>query len=168
MTLARQFAIALAIAVLYPALVHWSVRAVYPYPDRPSESGTFVYAYSMPNSVQEVRAIEAKMRAEAERRWEEARRQDALYDKLTLPFRHALIQVASPLGLVAIVLGSYLTLHAIGTGLIVGGFASIANAYWGYWAHLDDWSRSVALLGGFCLLIFVAYRQVVSARSQPG
>jgi hypothetical protein len=57
--------------------------------------------------------------------------------------------VAVPLGLIALVVGAFLSLPAIGTRLMVGGLFSVCDGYFNYWSQLADvlkfgfsWSRS--------------------------
>jgi hypothetical protein len=68
--------------------------------------------------------------------------------------------LATPLGVAAILIGAFLSIYAAGTGLIVGGMASVAFGYFGYWQHLDDRVRFVSLLASFAILRFVSYRRM--------
>jgi len=157
----RQFAIIFGIAILYPTLVYYSVRAYQPLPE-------FQYSYRItarlaPTTPEGWKAWEEENRAEEKKHQEEL---DTI-DKATQPFFRALILVATPLGIAAIFIGSYLKFHSIGAGLILGSIISVTNAYWGYWSHLEDWVRLVSLLFGCCILGFVGYRQFVTVRNNP-
>ena len=157
----RQFAIVFGIAILYPTLVYYSVRAYQPVPE-------FQYSYRItarlaPTTPEGWKVWEEENRAFEKKRQEEL---DAV-DKATQPFYRALIFIGTSLGLAAILVGLLLKSHTVGVGLILGGTVSIANAYSGYWDHLDDRIRYVSLLLGFCLLVFLAYRLFHMARNNP-
>jgi len=62
------------------------------------------------------------------------------------------------LGIGAIFAGAVIGIHFIGTGLILGGVASIAFGYWSYWGFLKDWMRFASLLVGFVMLLIVGIR----------
>jgi hypothetical protein len=158
---ARQFAIALSIATLYPALIFYGVRTYCPFPE--PQYHVVVTARITPTTPEGWRAWEEEDRANEKRRNEEL----AALRKAAEPFFRTLIFVATPLGLAAIFIGSYLRNHAVGAGLVLGGMITVANGYWGYWNHLDNWVRWVSLLLGFCILVFVGYRQFVLARNSP-
>jgi hypothetical protein len=149
----RQFAIIFGIAILYPTLVYYSVRAYQPLPE-------FQYSYR-------ITARLAPTTPEGWKAWEEENRAEEKKHQANQPFFRALILVATPLGIAAIFIGSYLKFHSIGTGLILGGIISVTSAYWDYWSHLEDWVRLVSLLFGCCILGFVGYRQFVTVRNNP-
>ena len=60
--------------------------------------------------------------------------------------------------------GSYVKIASIGTGLIFGGMITVADGYAGYWNHLDGWARFVALLIALGVAIFVVHRRLVATR----
>jgi hypothetical protein len=147
--------------MLYPTLVYYSVRAYQPLPE-------FQYSYRItarlaPTTPEGWKAWEEENRAEEKKHQEDL---DTI-DKATQPFFRAFILVATPLGIAAMLIGSYLKFRSVGTGLVLGGIISVTNAYSDYWNHLDDWLRYVSLILGLCLLIFIGYRQFIAARSNP-
>jgi len=159
---ARQFAIILSIAILYPALVFYGVGTFQPLPAF-KQSGYVVIVRKAPSTPAEWKAEEEEYRALVKKRQEERDAQD----KATQPFYRALIRIATPLAIAMIFVGSYLKFHSVGAGLVFGAVVSVTNAYWNYWAHLDDWIRYLSLLLGPCLLVFIGYRQFVIARNNP-
>jgi hypothetical protein len=161
MMLARQFAIAMSIAILFPMAVYYGVSTIHPYPE--FHYGYRVTARLAPTTPEGWKAWDEENQVEKKRQKE---RQDAI-DKATQPFFRALIFVATPLGIAAILVGSYLRIVSIGTGFIFGGIVIVANGYRGYWNHLDDWVRFVSLFLGLCILVFVGYRQFLMARNTP-
>jgi hypothetical protein len=157
----RQFVIIFGIAMLYPVLVYYAVNAYQPFPK--FEYTVHASVRITPTTPEGWKAWEEENRAFEKKRQEEL---DAI-DKATQPFYRALILIGTPLGLVVILLGLLLKSHTVGVGLILGGIVSIANAYSGYWDHLDDRIRYVSLLLGFCLLIFLGYRLFGGAPNNP-
>jgi uncharacterized membrane protein YphA (DoxX/SURF4 family) len=89
---------------------------------------------------------------------EQRQRQEA-YSDAAREFARILVIVSTPLGLAAILIGTYLTFLSVGTGLIFGGIFTVAWGYWAYWSYLDDWIRFVSLLAGFAILLFVGIRR---------
>ena len=89
---------------------------------------------------------------------QQKQRQDA-YAEAAKRFARALVIVATPLGIAAILIGAYSSFPAVGTGLIVGGILSVGWGYFSYWSYLDDWIRFVSLLAGFAVLLFVGVKR---------
>jgi hypothetical protein len=157
----RQFAIIFGIALLYPVLVYYAVNAYQPFPK--FEYTVYASVRIAPTTPEGWKAWEAENRAFEKKRQEEL---DAV-DRATQPFYRALIFIGTSLGLAAILVGLLLKSQTIGVGLVLGGAVSIANAYSGYWNHLDDRVRYVSLLLGFCLLVLLAYRLFRMAQNNP-
>ncbi len=143
--LARQIAIGFGIAVIFPLLVYYGVSSFHPAPRTQDFFG---------NSTS-VAATQTQRDA---------------YNAAEKEFSHILIFVATPLGIAAILIGSYMGmgLYSIGTGLIFGGIITVGMGYAHHWAYLEDWIRFVSLLAGFAILIFVGYRQFGVTRTSPG
>lgn len=150
--LARQIVIGFGIAAIFPLLVFYGVSTFYPAPKYPTD-GT---------SECMMRAVTPDQRAEC------AQNQRATLDAYTAAakeFSWRLVIAATPLGVLAILIGAYLTPYTIGTGLIAGGIFTITYGYWGYWQYVADWARLVSLLVGFLILLFLGYRGVAAIRS---
>jgi hypothetical protein len=148
----HHLVIAFLIAALYPLLVFESVRAYHPF-QRPQFQ--VVASLSLgPSTPEELKAQEERYRA-GQKRLQEIRAAAAQAESL---FYRALILVATPLGVATMILGSCLKLPAVGTGMVIGGFVSVTNAYWGYWSQLDDRTRYVSILLGIFLLVFIWHR----------
>jgi hypothetical protein len=143
--LARQFAIGFGIAVIFPLLIYYGVSTVHPAP-KWSDYNKITAGLS--------RATEDE-RKEYERKRQMA---EEAYGAAVQQFSRVLVIVSTPLGVAAILIGCYVAIHSIGTGLILGGIAAVGFGYWNYWNHLDDWIRFVSLLIGFGVLLFVGYR----------
>ena len=150
--LARQIAIGFGIAIIFPLLVYYGVSTFYAAPKATE------YLRPMPPLAKEATTEERKAR------FEEQQKQRAAYNAAAKDFGRVLIAIATPLGVAAVIIGAFMPIHAIGTGLILGGILSVGVGYWTYWQHLEDWMRFLSLLAGFAILIFVGYRRYMQAR----
>ena len=153
--LARQLAIGFGIAIIFPMLIHFGVATFHPVPKL--QSFVTVRLAPSPSAPTEERKEYAEQRKQAEDAYAEAARQ----------FARTLVIVAAPLGIAAILIGSYLPFLAVGTGLILGGIFSVGWGYWSYWGYLDDWIRFVSLLVGFAVLLFVGVKRTSTSRKSP-
>jgi hypothetical protein len=159
--LARQIAIGFGIAVIFPLLVYYGVATLYPPPHRQYNS-VVVASVSGPNATPEERQ---KYKEEQQKREEEQRKLNDEYSAAARDFARHLVIISTPLGVAAILIGAYIPLYAIGTGLIFGGIFSVGTGYWQYWEYLDDWIRFVSLLAGLLILLFVGYFRVARGSS---
>jgi hypothetical protein len=96
------------------------------------------------------------------------REKQQAYTAAAREFSRDLVFVSAPLGIAANLIGAYLPLYAIGTGLIFGGIFSVGAGYLGYWSYLDDWVRFVSLLAGFVILLFVGYHRIAGSNTRVG
>jgi hypothetical protein len=140
--LALQIAIGFGIAIIFPLLVYYGVSTFHPAPQR------------RPTGLLGSDATPEERKDHDERRRQESER----YDAAAKAFSKVLILTATPLGVAAIGIGAFLSIHAIGTGLVFGGIAALAFGYWTYWRYLEDWIRFVSLLAGFAMLLLVGFR----------
>jgi hypothetical protein len=88
----------------------------------------------------------------------EKKENEAAYNAAAEAFSRVLVLAATLLGVGAVFVGTFLDIHFIGTGLVLGGIMSIAFGYWSYWRYLKDWMRFVSLLAGFAALLLVGVR----------
>lgn len=137
-------------------LVYYGVVTFYPPPKY--EAIITAVAVPQPNGTPEER------REYQEQRQKQQEQQQA-YRAAAKDFAKVLLVVGAPVGVAAILIGAYLALHSIGTGLIFGGIFTVTLGYWNYWQYLDDWIRFVSLLAGFAILIFVGYRRIGGGRA---
>jgi hypothetical protein len=157
----RQLAVTTGIAILLPILVSFGVNLVQPYPH--IEQNLIVTVRITPTTPEGWKAWDEENEASKRRAQE---RRDAI-DGATRPFYRLLIFVATPIGIAAILVGSYLKIASVGTGLIFGGGLTVLYGYSGYWEHLDNSIRVVSVLAGLSVLIFLAYRRPNGARNPP-
>lgn len=149
--LGRQIAVAFGVALIFPLLVYYGVATIFP----PPKTASVVYASLMltPNSTPEERQRYDDQQKEQQKSRE-------AYQAAAKDFAHRLVLIATPFGVAAILIGAYLSLYFLGTGLIFGGIFTVTWGYWGYWQYLEDWVRFVSLLAGFAILLFVGYRRI--------
>lgn len=155
--LARQIAVGFGIAVIFPLLVYYGVATFYPPPNQQTATVNVSLGPPGPSSSAEERKEYAERQRKAQDDYKAAAR----------AFSRVLVVVATPLGVAAILTGAFLSIHAIGTGLIFGGISSVAFGYYGYWQYLDNWMRFVSLLAGFAILLFVGYRRMAHTSVTP-
>lgn len=154
--LARQIVVGFGLAFILPMLVFYGVSTFHPAPRYQT------FFPPLPPLSANATPEERKQRAE------ETRARQEKFDAAAKSFARTLIVVAAPLGLIAIVIGSLIGMHAIGTGLIAGGILTVGWGYYGYWSYLEDAIRFLSLLCGFAVLLFVAYRMVPLRSKQKG
>jgi hypothetical protein len=150
---ARQIAIGFGIAVIFPLLLYYGVSTYQPAPKYAVFFATAAEAQRPPANPDEQRALAEKRQIEQK-----------AYEAAAKTFAAALFRVATPLGILAILLGSYLPFPAVGSGLVFGGIFAAAEGYWFYWLFLEDWMRFVSLAVTFAALVFVGVRKVPTAR----
>ena len=156
--LARQIAIGFGIAAIFPLLIYYGVSTFYPPPR---------YTNVVTATLVQPHDPTPEQRKEYEDRRLERKKQEDTFKAAARDFARVLVFVSTPLGVAAILIGAYVTLHSIGTGLIFGGILSVTWGYWSYWQYLDDWVRFVSLLVGFAVLLFVGYRRVAAPKHPP-
>jgi hypothetical protein len=156
-----QVTVTTGIAVLLPILVSFGVNLVQPYPR--IEQNVVVTARITPTTPEGWKAWDEENEARKQREQEQ---RDAI-DDAARPFYRLLIFVATPIGIAAILLGSYLKIASVGTGLIFGGALTVLYGYGGYWEHIDNSIRVVSVLAGISILIFLTYRRSNGARTPP-
>ena len=147
--LAKKFAIGIGIAIIFPMMIHYGVSTFSPQPRWEKYQIINYYERYKEASPQEKRQME-----------EEKTRLDNLRREKEKQFETHLFFVAVPLGIIAIIAGAFLSIQAIGTGLMFGGIFSIVDGYINYWSELSDGLRFISLLIAFIVLIVVGYKKI--------
>ena len=145
--LAKKIALGFGVAIVFPMLLHYGVSTWTPQPR------WNLYDLQQPYNPQATPEEKAQQQAELQKKDQERR----VAEKR---FQQHLFAVAVPLGLVALLVGAFLRLPAIGTGLMFGGIFSICDGYFNYWSELADILKFVSLLVAFLLLLFLGYRRL--------
>ena len=136
--IAKKFALAFGIAVVFPAMIHYGVSTFSP---EPRWQDYHVTALIDSNSA-------------------EYQKKDAEYKAAEKVFEKHLFAVAVPLGLITIIVGAFLGVQAIGTGLMFGGIFSVSDGYFNYWSELSAQLKFSSLLAAFIVLLVVGYRKL--------
>jgi hypothetical protein len=145
--LAKKIALGFGIAVVFPMLIHYGVSTFVPSPKWQD--------YQVPGLYDPRASLEEKAQRQGEQQKKQEERRVA-----EKRFQQHLFAVAVPLGLIALLVGAFLRLPAIGTGLMFGGIFSICDGYFNYWSELADVLKFVSLLVAFALLIFLGYHRL--------
>jgi hypothetical protein len=136
--IAKKFALAFGIAVIFPAMIHFGVSTFSP---EPRWQDYHVTPLIDSNS------------AEYTKKHAEYRAAEKVFEK-------HLFAVAVPLGLITVVVGAFLTVPAIGTGLMFGGIFSVCDGYFNHWSELSAQLKFFSLLAAFIVLLVVGYRNL--------
>jgi len=136
--IAKKFALAFGIAVVFPAMIHCGVST---FSQEPRWQDYHVTPLIDSNSA-------------------EYQKKDAEYRTAEKVFEKHLFVVAVPLGLITLVVGAFLSVPAIGTGLMFGGIFSVTDGYFNYWSELSAQLKFFSLLAAFIVLLIVGYRKL--------
>jgi hypothetical protein len=136
--IAKKFALAFGIAIVFPAMIHYGVSTFSP---EPRWQDYHVTALIDSNSA-------------------EYQKKDAEYKAAEKVFEKHLFSVAVPLGLITVIVGAFLGVPAIGTGLMFGGIFSVTDGYFNYWSELSPELKFLSLLAAFIVLLVVGYRKL--------
>ena len=133
--IAKKFALAFGITVVFPAMIHFGVSTFSPEPRWQD--------YHVTPLIDSNSAEYTKKHAE--------------YRAAKKVFEKHLFAVAVPLGLITLVVGAFLSVPAIGTGLMFGGIFSVCDGYFNYWSELSAQLKFFSLLVAFIVLLVVGY-----------
>lgn len=146
--LAKKFGFGFGIAIILPIMIHYGVSTFSPQPKWNS-----YYQYNNYDDTDYSKlSDEEKKNKNIERK-----KKDEEYRFQQKTFQRRLFYVATPVGIAAIIIGSFLAVQAVGAGLIFGGIFTITDGYCWYWTELDDWMRFLSLLIAFSVLVVVGY-----------
>lgn len=147
--LAKKFALGFGIAIIFPMMVHYGVSTFSPQPKWKDYQVKNYYERHKRATPPEQKKLEDEKNQLQEQRQKETKR-----------FQKHLFFVAVPLGIIAIVVGAFLPIQAIGTGLMFGGIFSVCDGYCNYWHELGDVLKFLSLLCAFIILIVVGYKKL--------
>ncbi len=147
--LAKKIALGFGIAIVFPMMIHYGVST---FSSQPKWKDYQIKNYHERHK----RATpEEQEKLEAEKNRLEGQRK-----KAEKQFQKHLFFVAVPLGIIAIVVGAFLSIQAIGTGLMFGGIFSVCNGYRNYWSELADPLKFISMLLAFIVLLMVGYKKL--------
>tara|TARA_Y100000031_G_scaffold85512_1_gene94174 strand:- start:166 stop:579 length:414 start_codon:yes stop_codon:yes gene_type:complete len=136
--LAKKIALGFGIAIIFPLMIHYGVCTFSPKPQWEDYNTSSYHQATMGEKTT----------------WKEANKR----------FQTHLFYVAVPFGLTAIIVGTFLPIQAIGTGLMFGGIFSICNGYINYWNELPDSLRFISLLASFIVLVIVGTKKLTEKK----
>ena len=147
--IAKKIGFGFGIAIILPLLIHYGVSTFSPQPKWKDYRNNYYSQEYQQASAEE----KAKMTEERKQKDEEYRAKQKI-------FQQRLFFVAVPIGLTAIIVGSFLSVQAVGAGLIFGGIFTVIDGYCWYWTELQDWMRFVSLLIAFIILVTIGYKKL--------
>ncbi|MGQ4808321.1 hypothetical protein NKDENANG_01703 [Candidatus Entotheonellaceae bacterium PAL068K] len=152
--LAKKFALGFALALILPMMVYYGVSSVSPPPDWEQYMIENYHERHERASAEEQQQMEAQKSELNAKLREDSRR-----------FQQHLFFTAVPVGVLAIVIGVFLPVPTVGTGLMFGGILNVCVGYSWYWRELSAVSRFLSLLIAFMILIFVGYKKIERTRN---
>ena len=175
--LAKRFALGFGLAVILPILVYYGVCTFSPpakWEDYVSkkkyiDQKDIVEQAFFSKGVQDEKAGSQEQRLAFRSAYEKLIRdgRDAEQDKLDNArkdhekrFQRHMFMVAAPIGFTAIVLGIFIALSPVGTGLMFGGIITFLEGTLCQWSSLEDWMKFVLLLLTFVTLIIIGYKKL--------
>jgi hypothetical protein len=141
------FAIAMGIAILLPMLINYGVSIFSPPPKLELFPPPRVLG---PGATPEEIAQRDKEVGEHHKKMIEHSRR----------YQKHLFYVAVPVGIAAIIVGAFVSIPAIGPGLVFGGVFTLIQGYWFYWAELEAWIKFLSILIALAALLFTAYSRL--------
>ncbi len=154
-----NFAIAMGIAILLPMLVIYGVKTFSPPPEWEDYHTRQLYEEPSPEKITpEEKAERARKQQEASERIKAARKQHQMH----------LFFTAVPIGLIAIIAGTFIRVPALGPGMVFGGVFTLVEGYLFNWQELSDPIKFVSLLIALIVLGITAYRRLGSPANESG
>ena len=152
--LAKKFALGFGVAIIFPLMIHYGVSTFSPEPRWKDYQVKNYYEQYKDSSPEE----KAKLKAEQNRLNEEKREKE-------FSFQRHLFFVAVPIGILAVIMGAFLPIQAIGTGLMFGGIFSVCDGFFNYWSELSDLLRFLSLLVAFIVLLIIGYKKLEARKT---
>lgn len=148
-----NFAIAMGIAILLPMLVFYGVKTFSPAPNwEDYHTGQFFEEPPAEDITPAKKAEMARQREEASARYNAANKQHQMH----------LFFTAVPVGLIAVIAGTFIRVPALAPGMVFGGIITLVEGYLFNWPELSDPIKFVSLLTALIVLGITAYRRLGS------
>src|SRR5438128_5867374 len=141
----KQIAVWLGVVVSLPLSVWYGTSAFSPPPDNKE--------YSKATSRLDEKIKEAGGQAEKEKLREERDRLEEQNEEAKRVHYGHMFWVAYPVGLVALIVGTFFPVQAVGAGLMFGGLISLAAGCYAYWDKMEDSLRFVSLVVALVVLL---------------
>jgi hypothetical protein len=147
--LSKENAVTFGLAVILPFLVYYGVSTAGP-PPKYEDYQVKDYAERS-----ESKSKEEKVKLEKEEeRLHEAR------EAAEKRFEERLFEWAAPIGLAALIIGSFLRPATVGAGLMFGGLFTFTEGLWGQWRELPDGMKFAVLLIAAIAIVIIGYRRL--------
>ena len=143
--LLKQVALWLGIVVLLPLVAWFGTSAFHPPPD-PDR-------YVKPAERVAERIKDTKDETQKEQLRDEKDRLDREREEAWRAYYRAMFWVAYPVGLVAVIVGTFVGVQVVGSALMYGGLASLTTGCYSYWDRMDGWLRFGSLLVALAVLL---------------
>lgn len=145
---AKKFALGFGIAILFPLTVHYGVKTFSPEPRWENYQVEHYHTrYQKAPPEEQVKLEEQQDEMDKKRRQHEKH------------FQKNLFFVTTPLGIIAIILGSIIAIQAVGSGLMFGGIFCLIDGYVNYWSELPDAMRFGSLLLALATLLIIGFKK---------
>ena len=147
--MAKKIVLGFGIAIVFAALTHYGICTFFPKPKWED--------YKVPNYYERHKRAsnEEKIALEKEKNEKEELRKKDQQEWATKYF-----YIGLPIGILAVIIGAFIKLPAIGSGLLAGGILVLIESYGHYWLHMPDAPKFVSLIIVFILLLWVGYKKV--------
>jgi hypothetical protein len=147
--LAKKFALGFGIAIIFPMMIHYGVSTFSPEPKWKDYQVENYYEKHERAIPEEQKKLEAE-KNQLEKRMEVENKR----------FSKHLFFVAVPLGILAIIVGAFISIQATGTGLMLGGIFCVSDGYFHYWLELPDPLKFGSMLIAFIVLLLIGYKKL--------
>lgn len=131
--LGKQIAVGFAIMALLPLVVWYATSAFSTPPDWKQ--------YAKTTARLDERTRDAKEESEKEKHRAEKDRLEKELEQEERVFFGNMFWVAYPVGLAAIILGTFFRVQAVGAGLMFSGLGCLGTGCYSYWDRMGDWLR---------------------------
>ena len=163
----KEVGVIVAIAILLPLTIHYGSTLLSPYPTGRGSSDENIWIHGKNYSRAEIIEMIAKKNGRSTKelkQFQTALQQANIYHEQLNQYKKTLFYTCLILGILSILLGLILTIHAIDVGLIFGGTFSLIDGYSTYWDSLPNTLQFLSLMIALFLVIMTAYIKMVRVR----
>lgn len=73
---------------------------------------------------------------------------------------YSMLPLEVPVGILATIIGAFLSIESLGTGFIFGGIFCMTTVFWNYGSKLQDQTKFFSLLIGLVVLVVLGYKKI--------
>lgn len=141
--------------MLFPLTIHYGVKTFSPEPRWED--------YQVEHYHTRYQSASPEERIKLEEQQEEMQKKRRAHEKR---FQKNLFYITTPLGISAIILGTFIGIQAVGSGLMFGGIFCLGDGYFNYWSELPDVMRFGSLLLALAILLVIGFKKF-NERNEP-